>query len=206
MAKILTHPLISAKLTIMRDKNTKQKEFRENLDEIGALMTYEVLSDLETEEVSIETPVTATTGVKIKDDIVIVPILRAGLGMVNGIYNLVPNAKIAHIGLARNEETLMPEEYYANFPKNLPNKNILVVDPMLATGGSAIAAVDKIKERGANKIKFICLVAAPEGVKALEDAHPDVDIYVAALDDKLNEKGYITPGLGDAGDRLFGTL
>ncbi len=206
MAIVLKHPLVESKLTIMRDKNTTQKEFRENLDEIGALMTYEVLQNLETVTIEIETPVAKTTGVKIKNDIVIVPILRAGLGMVNGIYNLIPTAKIAHIGMARNEKTLEPEEYYANFPKNLPGKNILVVDPMLATGGSAISAIDKIKERGATNIKFICLVAAPEGVKALEEAHPDVEIYIASLDEKLNEKGYIVPGLGDAGDRLFGTL
>lgn len=206
MLKVLTHPLIEHKLTIMRDKETPTQVFRQNLDEIGALMTYEILSNIKTENVEVETPITKMVGKKIKDEIVIVPILRAGLGMVDGIKSLIPSAIIAHIGLARNEETLMPEEYYAKFPKQMENKNVLVVDPMLATGGSAIAAIQKVKDRGAKDIKFVCLVAAPEGVKALQEAHADVEIYVAALDQKLNEKGYIVPGLGDAGDRLFGTL
>lgn len=190
----------------MRDKDTPTQVFRQNLDEIGGLMTYEILSNIKTENVEVQTPITKMTGKRIKDEIVIVPILRAGLGMVDGIKSLIPTAIIAHIGLARNEETLMPEEYYAKFPKQMENKNVLVVDPMLATGGSAIAAIQKVKDRGAKDIKFVCLVAAPEGVKALQEAHKDVEIYVAALDEKLNEKGYIVPGLGDAGDRLFGTL
>lgn len=206
MLKILTHPLIEHKLTIMRDKDTPTQVFRQNLDEIGGLMTYEILSNIKTENVEVQTPITKMTGKRIKDEIVIVPILRAGLGMVDGIKSLIPTAIIAHIGLARNEETLMPEEYYAKFPKQMENKNVLVVDPMLATGGSAIAAIQKVKDRGAKDIKFVCLVAAPEGVKALQEAHSDVEIYVAAVDEKLNEKGYIVPGLGDAGDRLFGTL
>lgn len=206
MLKVLTHPLIEHKLTIMRDKDTPTQVFRQNLDEIGALMTFEILSNIKTENVEVETPITKMVGKKIKDEIVIVPILRAGLGMVDGIKSLIPSAIIAHIGLARNEETLMPQEYYAKFPKQMANKNVLIVDPMLATGGSAIAAIQKVKDRGAKDIKFVCLVAAPEGIKAIQDAHKDVEIYVAAVDQKLNEKGYIVPGLGDAGDRLFGTL
>ena len=202
---ILNHPLINHKLTIMRDKETDNATFKKNLDEIAMLMTYPVMEDIATDSKSIETPLTPMAGSMVAKDVVLVPILRAGLGLVDGFRAIITNAKIGHIGIARNEETLQPVEYYAKFPNNMDQATVIVVDPMLATGGSAIDAIDAIKARGANDIKVVCLVGAPEGVEALEKAHPDVSLYLACLDTHLNEKGYIVPGLGDAGDRLFGT-
>ncbi|WP_028042653.1 uracil phosphoribosyltransferase [Candidatus Stoquefichus massiliensis] len=202
---ILNHPLIDHKLTIMRDKDTGTKEFRQNLDEIAMLMAYEVTKGLPLKNVEIVTPICPMTGKELVRPIVLVPILRAGLGLVDGFKAIIPNAKVGHIGMARNEKTLLPEEYYAKFPSCLDQADVIVVDPMLATGGSASAALTNIKKRGAKYIKLACLVAAPEGIAAIEKAHPDIDLIVAALDEKLNEKGYIVPGLGDAGDRLFGT-
>jgi uracil phosphoribosyltransferase len=205
MLKVLHHPLITHKLTQMRQKDTGTKDFRQNLDEIAGLMAYEITRDVPTRKVEIVTPVAPCVSEEMAKEIVLVPILRAGLGMVNGIRNLIPTAKVGHIGLYRDEETLEPHEYFAKFPSNLPESVVMVLDPMLATGGSASAAIDMIKKRGATVIKLICLVGAPEGVKRIEEDHPDVDIYLAALDEKLNEHGYIVPGLGDAGDRIFGT-
>ncbi len=205
MAIILDHPLINHKLTIMRDKDTGTKEFRQNLDEIAMLVSYEVTKNLLTNDVEVITPICSTIGKQLVRPIILVPILRAGLGLVDGFKAIIPTAKVGHIGMARNEDTLQPEEYYAKFPSCLDKADVFVVDPMLATGGSALAAIENIKKRGAKNIKFVCLVAAPEGIEVLEKAHPDVELIVAALDEKLNEKGYIVPGLGDAGDRLFGT-
>jgi uracil phosphoribosyltransferase len=205
MLKVLNHPLITHKLTQMRKVETGTKDFRQNLDEIAGLMAYEITRDLPTQIVTIQTPVERCTTLELAKDIVLVPILRAGLGMVDGIRNLIPTAKVGHIGLYRDEETLQPHEYFAKFPSNLSEGVVMVLDPMLATGGSASAAIELIKRRGASSIKLISLVGAPEGVKRIEEDHPDVDIYLAALDEKLNEKGYIVPGLGDAGDRIFGT-
>jgi uracil phosphoribosyltransferase len=205
MLNVLNHPLITHKLTQMRQKDTGTKDFRQNLDEIAGLMAYEITRDVPTRKVEIMTPVAACVTEEMAKEIVLVPILRAGLGMVNGIRNLVPTAKVGHIGLYRDEETLEPHEYFAKFPSNLPEAVVMVLDPMLATGGSASAAITMIKKRGATLIKLVCLVGAPEGVKRIEEDHPDVEIYLAALDEKLNEKGYIVPGLGDAGDRIFGT-
>lgn len=205
MVTVLNHPLITHKLTQMRKTQTGTKDFKQNLDEIAGLMAYEVCRDLPLKPVTINTPVAECETYELLNDIVLIPILRAGLGLVNGINNLIPTAKVGFIGLYRDEETLMPHEYFAKFPSNLDQAINLVLDPMLATGGSAIAAIDMIKKRGAKNIKLVCLVGAPEGVKAVEKAHPDVDVYLAALDEHLNEKGYIVPGLGDAGDRIFGT-
>ena len=205
MVTILNHPLITHKLTLMRNKDTKTKDFKQNLDEIAGLMAYEVCRDLPLKPITVETPVATCETYELQNDIVLIPILRAGLGLVNGINDLIPTAKVGFIGLYRDEETLEPHEYFAKFPSNLADAVNLVLDPMLATGGSAKAAIDMIKARGAKNIKLVCLVGAPEGVRAIEKAHPDVDIYLAALDDHLNEKGYIVPGLGDAGDRIFGT-
>lgn len=203
---VFDHPLIQHKLTIIRDKNTGTKEFRELVDEVSTLMMFEITRELPLKEVEVETPVsTAKAKVLSGKKLGVIPILRAGLGMVDGIVNLVPAAKIGHIGLYRDPETLKPVEYYVKLPSDITERDIFVVDPMLATGGSAIEAIHSLKKRGAKRIKFLCLIAAPEGLKALEEAHPDVDIYIAALDDKLDENGYIVPGLGDAGDRLFGT-
>jgi len=205
MLNVLNHPLITHKLTQMRQKDTGTKDFRQNLDEIAGLMAYEITRDVPTRKIEIVTPVAPCVSEEMAKEIVLVPILRAGLGMVNGIRNLIPTAKVGHIGLYRDEETLEPHEYFAKFPSNLPDSVVMILDPMLATGGSASAAIDMIKKRGATVIKLICLVGAPEGVKRIEEDHPDVDIYLAALDEKLNEHGYIVPGLGDAGDRIFGT-
>jgi uracil phosphoribosyltransferase len=205
MLEVLNHPLITHKLTIMRNKDTGTKDFRENLDEIAELMAYEVCRDLPVRAVDIETPMGACTGYELSKQVVIVPILRAGIGLLDGIRRLIPTAKVGFIGLYRDEETLEPHEYFAKFPKNLEESIIMIVDPMLATGGSAIAAIDMIKKRGAKNIRLVCLVGAPEGAKAVQETHPDVDIYLAAMDDHLNEIGYIVPGLGDAGDRIFGT-
>ena len=206
MAIVLNHPLITHKLAIMRNKNTGHKDFRENLNEIASLMAYEICRDLPLKDIHIETPMGPCDTKELKQEIILVPILRAGMGLVEGILHLIPTAKVGFIGLYRNEKTLEPVEYFAKFPeKDLETGITLVLDPMLATGGSAVAAVDMIKKRGAKNIKMVCLVGAPEGVEAFEKAHPDVDLYLAALDDHLNEIGYIVPGLGDAGDRIYGT-
>lgn len=202
---ILNHALINHKLTVMRDKHTKTNIFKQNLDEIAMLMAYIVTKDLPLIDKQIETPLTIMTGQQLDKEIVLVPILRAGLGLVEGFRNIMPTAKVGHIGMARDEETLQPIEYYAKFPKHLEEAIVIVVDPMLATGGSAMDAIENIKKRGAKNIKLACVVGAPEGVKAIEQRHPDIDLYLGALDSHLNEHGYIVPGLGDAGDRLFGT-
>ena len=203
---VFDHPLIQHKLTYIRDKNTGTKEFRELVDEVATLMAFEITRELPLEEIEIETPVTkAKTKVLSGKKIAIVPILRAGIGMVDGVLKLIPAAKVGHIGLYRDPETLMPVEYYAKLPADVEERDFIIVDPMLATGGSAVEAINSLKKRGAKSIKFMCLIAAPEGVKAIQEAHEDVDIYIAALDEKLNDHGYIVPGLGDAGDRLFGT-
>lgn len=204
--QVISHPLIQHKLSILRRQDTSTKDFRELVNEIAMLMGYEVSRDLPLEDVEIQTPVAKTVQKQLAGKkLAIVPILRAGIGMVDGFLSLVPAAKVGHIGMYRNEETLEPVEYLVKLPEDIDQRQIFIVDPMLATGGSAILAVDSLKKRGAANIKFVCLVAAPEGVKKLQEAHPDVDIYTAALDERLNAHGYIVPGLGDAGDRLFGT-
>ena len=204
--QVISHPLIQHKLSILRREDTSTKDFRELVNEIAMLMGYEVSRDLPLEEVEIQTPIIKTVQKQLSGKkLAIVPILRAGLGMVDGFLSLVPAAKVGHIGMYRDEETLEPVEYLVKLPEDIDQRQIFVMDPMLATGGSAILAVDSLKKRGAANIKFVCLVAAPEGVKKLQDAHPDIDIYTASLDERLNENGYIVPGLGDAGDRLFGT-
>ena len=203
---ILDHPLVQHKLSILRRTTTGTKDFRELISEIGTLLCYEATRDLELEPVEIETPICKCTAKQIKGKApVIVPILRAGLGMVDGMINLVPSARVGHIGLYRDPDTLMPVEYYCKLPSDISQRDVIVVDPMLATGGSAIDAITQIKKREPKNIKFMCIIAAPEGLEALKAAHPDVQIYVGALDEKLNDHGYIVPGLGDAGDRIFGT-
>jgi len=203
---IMTHPLIQHKISMLRDQNTGTNEFRKLIEEIATLMGYEALRDLPLEEVEITTPIeTCMTPMISGKKLAIVPILRAGLGMVNGILSLVPTAKIGHIGLYRDEETHEPHEYYCKLPNPIDQRLIVALDPMLATGGSAVAAVDFIKKHGGKNIKFMCIIAAPEGLKKLQEAHPDVQIYVGHLDRELNENAYICPGLGDAGDRIFGT-
>ncbi len=203
---VMDHPLIQHKLTLIRDKNTGSKEFREVVKELSTLMAYEVTRNLPLEEIEVETPVTTTkTKVLTGRKLGIIPILRAGLGMVDGILDLIPAARVGHIGLYRDPETLQPVEYYCKLPADIHERDLIVVDPMLATGGSAKAAIQFIKDRGATSIKLMCLIAAPEGIKAVVEAHPDVEIFIAAVDEKLNEHAYIVPGLGDAGDRLFGT-
>ncbi|EFI84753.1 Uracil phosphoribosyltransferase [Listeria grayi] len=203
---IINHPLVQHKLTIVRDKNTGTKAFRELVDEIATLMAYEITRDMELEDFEVETPIQKMTAKTLTGKkLGVVPILRAGLGMQDGILKLIPAAKVGHVGLYRDHDSLEPVEYFVKLPSDVEERLFIVVDPMLATGGSAIMAIDCLKKRGAKNIKFMCLVAAPEGVAALEKAHPDVDIYIAGLDEKLNEEGYIVPGLGDAGDRLFGT-
>ncbi|MBQ4061497.1 MAG: uracil phosphoribosyltransferase [Christensenellaceae bacterium] len=203
---VVDHPMIQHKLSIMRDKDTSTKDFRELLDEIAMFMAYEVTRDLPLKDKEVETPITKMVGKEIDGlDIGIIPILRAGLGMVNGIQRLVPSAKIGHIGLYRDPETLEPVEYYCKLPADAESRQLFVVDPMLATGGSAIDAVSLIKKRGCKNIRLVCLISAPEGIQAFLKAHPDVDLYVAAIDSHLNDHGYIVPGLGDAGDRLYGT-
>lgn len=204
--QVIDHPLIQHKLTMIREKNCGTKVFREVVNEIAMLMAYEVSRDMPLEDVVIETPMGKSTQKTLSGKkVAIIPILRAGIGMVDGILELIPAAKVGHVGLYRDEETLQPHEYFVKLPEDIASRQLFVVDPMLATGGSAIMAIDSLKERGASNSKFVCLVAVPEGVKALQEAHPDVDIYTAALDERLNEDGYIVPGLGDAGDRLFGT-
>lgn len=203
---IIEHPLIKAKITQIRRKETATKMFKELVSEISSLMCYEITRDLEVEAIEIETPVQKTIGYQIKgDDLVLVPILRAGLGMVEGIQNLIPNAKTGHIGVYRDHATLQPVEYLCKLPLQMENRNVIVLDPMLATGGSAVKAIDILKEHKVKSIRLACLVGCPEGVEFLHQHHPDVAIYLAAMDEKLNENGYIVPGLGDAGDRLFGT-
>jgi len=203
---VFDHPLIQHKLTFIRDKNTGTKEFRELVDEVAALMAYEITRDMPLREVEVETPVAkAKCKVLAGKKLGLVPILRAGLGMVDGILKLIPTAKVGHIGLYRDPETLKPVQYYSKMPSDIGERELIVIDPMLATGGSASEAIRAIKEMGAKNIKLMCLIAAPEGIKRVQDDHDDVDIYVAAIDDHLNEKSYIVPGLGDAGDRLFGT-
>lgn len=203
---VFDHPLIQHKLTYIRDVKTGTKEFRELVDEVATLMAFEITREMPLEETEVETPVQLTKSkVLAGKKLGIVPILRAGIGMVDGILKLIPAAKVGHIGLYRDPETLKPVEYYVKLPADVAERDFILVDPMLATGGSAIEAVNSLKTRGATSIKFMCLIAAPEGVEALQKAHPDVDIYIAALDERLNDHGYIVPGLGDAGDRLFGT-
>ena len=208
MSKVIVfdHPLIQHKTAVLRMKETSNKEFRESVEEITMLMCYESLRDLPLEDVEVETPIVKTTCKMLAGKkLAVVPILRAGLGMVNGFLNIMPIAKVGHIGMYRDEETLEPHEYYCKLPPDIDERIIVVVDPMLATGGSAIDAITQIKAKGGKSIRFLCLLAAPEGVKALSEAHPDVDIYCANIDKHLNENGYIVPGLGDAGDRIFGT-
>ena len=203
---VMNHPLIQHKIGIMRDKNTSTKEFRTLVSEVAMLVYYEASRNLPLADKVIETPLVTTTVKEIAGEkLCVVPILRAGLHMADGILTLTPNAKVGHIGLYRDEETLEPVEYFCKLPVDAVDREIFVVDPMLATGGSAIAAIQLLKSRGIQKIRFLCLIAAPEGVKALTDAHPDVDLYIGALDERLNENGYILPGLGDAGDRIYGT-
>lgn len=208
MSKVIQveHPLILHKLAFIRSKDTGSKDFRELVEEVSMLMAYEVTRDLSTEEVEIETPVCKTKCKMLSGKkIAIVPILRAGLGMVDGMLKLIPAAKIGHIGLYRDEETLQPVEYFCKLPQDIAERDVMVVDPMLATGGSAADALTLLKKRGAKNLRLVCLISSPEGIKMVQENHPDVDIYVAGIDEKLNEKGYIVPGLGDAGDRLYGT-
>lgn len=203
---VLDHPLIQHKLTFIRDKQTGSKDFRELVNELSTLMAYEVTRNLPLEEYLVETPVSLAKAKVISGKkLGLIPILRAGLGMVDGMLNLIPAAKVGHIGLYRDPDTLQPVEYYAKLPSDLIERDLIVLDPMLATGGSAVAAIDYLKAQGATNIQFVCLIAAPEGVEVLHTAHPDVDIYTASVDERLNEHAYIVPGLGDAGDRLFGT-
>ncbi|MBB6622603.1 uracil phosphoribosyltransferase [Clostridium gasigenes] len=200
------HPLILHKLAFIRSKNTGAKDFRELVEEVSMLMAYEVTRDLATEEVEIETPICKTKCKMLSGKkIAIVPILRAGLGMVDGMLKLIPAAKIGHIGLYRDEETLQPVEYFCKLPQDIAERDVMVVDPMLATGGSAADALTLLKKKGAKNLRLVCLISSPEGIKLVQETHPDVDIYVAGIDERLNEKGYIIPGLGDAGDRLYGT-
>ena len=204
--KVIDHPLIQHKLTLIRDIRTGTKDFRELLEEIAMLMAYELTRDLPLEEIEVETPVAkCRSKVLAGKKISVVPILRAGLGMVNGVLQLIPAAKVGHIGVYRDPQTLKPVEYYCKLPPDVCEREVIVIDPMLATGGSSVAAIDMLKRGGAKQIKLMCLVAAPEGVKVVNDAHPDVEIYTAAVDECLNDHGYIVPGLGDAGDRIFGT-
>ncbi|MDQ1911222.1 uracil phosphoribosyltransferase [Paenibacillus sp. GD4] len=203
---VCDHPLIQHKLTYIRDENTTTKDFRELVDEVATLMAYEITRDIPLEKVEVRTPVATTECRVISGRMLgLIPILRAGLGMVDGILKLVPAAKVGHIGLYRDPQTLQPVEYYAKLPTDVQERELIVIDPMLATGGSANAAIQALKNRNCTQIKLMCLIAAPEGVQAVQQAHPDVDIYVAAIDEYLNDHGYIIPGLGDAGDRLFGT-
>ena len=206
MVHVMDHPLIRHKITMLRDKDTSVKDFRELVNEIALLMGYEATRDLRLVKTKVQTPICETVGEMIGKQVAIVPILRAGLGMVDALVSLIPAAKVGHIGLYRDHETAEPVEYYCKLPPDISSRQVIVVDPMLATGGSSIAAINFIKQRGADKIKFMCVIAAPEGVEAMRKAHPDVEIYCGSLDERLNEHKYIVPGLGDAGDRLFGTI
>ena len=202
----LKHPLIEHKLAILRDKNTGTKEFREIISELATFLCYEAMRDAKTKEVEIETPIQKMMTRKIdENNYAFVPILRAGTGMLDGIINVVPNAKIGHIGMYRDEETFKPNVYFFKVPKDIDKREVIIIDPMLATGGSGIDAIELLKQKGVKDIKFLCIIAAPEGIKAIEEKYPDVQIYTAAIDEKLNEHAYIIPGLGDAGDRIFGT-
>ena len=203
---VIDHPLVQHKLALLRDKETGTKAFRELVSELAMLMGYEVTRDLPLQEVEVETPITkASFKMLANEKLAVVPILRAGLGMADGMMNLIPHAKMGHIGLYRNPDTLMPTGYYCKLPDDIAERDTIIVDPMLATGNSAIEAIRLVKDAGAKTIRLVCLISAPEGIYAIQKAHPDVDIYVASIDEKLNEHGYIVPGLGDAGDRLFGT-
>ncbi len=203
---VLKNPLIQHKLSIIRNKKTGTKEFREIIGEIATFLCYEAMSDAELEEVEIETPIGKTKAKQLNENkYAFVPILRAGTGMLDGLINAIPNAKIGHVGLYRDEETLKPVRYYYKMPKDIANREVIVLDPMLATGGSASDTITMLKEDGVKKIKFLCIISAPEGIERLQKEHPDVDIYTASIDEKLNNIGYIVPGLGDAGDRIFGT-
>ena len=202
---IFDHPLIDHKLSIMRNKDTSTKDFRELLSEIAMLMAYEITRDLPTEVIDVATPITDCKGRQLAKEVVIVPIMRAGMGMVEGIWNLIPTAKVGHLGLYRDEETLEPKEYYAKFPDCIKDAFVILVDPMLATGGSVDHAINVLNKRGITNIRYVGLVGAPEGVKRVQEKHPEIDIYLAALDEKLNDVGYIVPGLGDCGDRIYGT-
>lgn len=203
---VMNHPLIEHKISYIRRKDVGTKEFREVIGEIAQLMCYEATRDLKTKEVEIQTPIAKTTGRELDGKkLAIVPVLRAGLGMVDGMLSLIPAAKVGHIGLYRDPDTLEPVEYYCKLPADCDEREVFVVDPMLATGGSSSAAISMLKEKGVKNIRFLCIIAAPEGVRRIRESHPDVDLYVGALDEKLNEHGYIVPGLGDAGDRIFGT-
>lgn len=203
--QVMNHPLILHKITMLRDKNTVDKDFRQLVYEIALLMGYEATKDLSLVDHKVETPLMECVGKAIEKQVALIPILRAGLGMVDALLDLIPASKVGHIGMYRDHDSLQPIEYYCKLPTDIENRQAIVLDPMLATGGSAAAAISALKKRGVNKIKFMCIIAAPEGVKALTEAHPDIDIYIGSLDEKLNEHGYIMPGLGDAGDRIFGT-
>lgn len=203
--QVMNHPLILHKITMLRDKNTVDKDFRQLVYEIALLMGYEATKDLSLVDHKVETPLMECVGKAIEKQVALIPILRAGLGMVDALLDLIPASKVGHIGIYRDHDSLQPIEYYCKLPTDIENRQAIVLDPMLATGGSAAAAISALKKRGVNKIKFMCIIAAPEGVKALTEAHPDIDIYIGSLDEKLNEHGYIMPGLGDAGDRIFGT-
>ena len=205
MLNVLKHPLITHKLTQLRRKETGTKDFRETLGEIAGLMAYEITRDLPVKNITIETPLGKCNTQELVMDVVLVPVLRAGLGMVDGISNLIPTARVGHIGMYRDHVTLEPMTYYSKFPDNLPDAIVMVLDPMLATGGSSTAAIRVLKDHGAKSIKLVCVIGAPEGVERIMKDHPDVQIYLAGIDEKLNDNGYIVPGLGDAGDRLFGT-
>jgi uracil phosphoribosyltransferase len=206
MLKLINHPLITHKLSLIRRKETGTRDFRQNVSEIAGLMAYEITRDLPLREIVIDTPLSSCKTAELSREIILVPVLRAGLGMVDGITSLITTARVGHIGLVRDHETLAPTEYYAKFPADISDAVVMVLDPMLATGGSASAAIDAVKKRGARTIRLVCIVGAPEGVARMEREHPEVDIYLAALDSHLNENGYLVPGLGDAGDRLFGTV
>lgn len=203
---ILNHPMVKHKISVLRSEKTSTKEFRELISEIAMLLCYEALSDAKLEEIEVKTPITTTKGYKVNENnYAFVPILRAGMGMVEGVLRVMPTAKIGHIGLYRNEETLEPVKYYCKLPKNIEEKEVFLLDPMLATGGSGSAAITMLKQDGVKKIKFLSIIAAPEGIEKIQNDHPDVEIYCASLDEKLNDVGYIVPGLGDAGDRIYGT-
>ncbi len=203
---VIDHPILQARVTQLRDKNTPPAQFAEHLRQISALVLFEMTRTLPIERVEVETPIQKTTGARLAKPLVLVPILRAGLGMVDGMARMLPDAAIGHIGMYRNEETLEPQHYYFRLPANIATAEVLLVDPMLATGNSAVAAIHLLKKQGATSIRFGCLISCPEGLAALTAAHPDVPIFVASIDEKLNERGYIVPGLGDAGDRYFGTI